>query len=118
MITLIFVVIVIVIVVVVVVFVVAERTRFIQQSIFTLSWLDRPSVSSLVIIYAFFPYWPTRSLYFCHPLYQHNTDTLMTVLKIVGTNNEDIGMINWFAVHPTSMNNTNHLVSGDHKVRQ
>ena len=42
----------------------------------------------------------------------------MTVLKIVGANNEDIGMINWFAVHPTSMNNTNHLVSGDHKVRQ
>jgi len=47
--------------------------------------------------------------------YKHNTDTLMTVLKIVGANNEDIGMINWFAVHPTSMNNTNHLVSGDHK---
>ena len=41
----------------------------------------------------------------------------MTVLKIVGANNEDIGMINWFAVHPTSMNNTNKLVSGDHKVR-
>jgi len=47
--------------------------------------------------------------------YKHNTDTLMTVLKIVGANNEDIGMINWFAVHPTSMNNTNKLVSGDHK---
>jgi len=47
--------------------------------------------------------------------YKHNTDTLMTVLKIVGANKEDIGMISWFAVHPTSMNNTNHLVSGDHK---
>ena len=25
------------------------------------------------------------------------------------------GVINWFAVHPTSMNNTNHLISGDNK---
>lgn len=47
--------------------------------------------------------------------YKHNTDTLMTVLKIVGENKEDIGMISWFAVHPTSMNNTNRLISGDHK---
>lgn len=47
--------------------------------------------------------------------YKHNTDTLMTVLKFVGANKEDIGMISWFAVHPTSMNNTNKLVSGDHK---
>ena len=26
-----------------------------------------------------------------------------------------MGVINWFAVHPTSMNNTNHLISGDNK---
>ena len=26
-----------------------------------------------------------------------------------------VGLINWFAVHPTSMNNTNHLISGDNK---
>ena len=26
-----------------------------------------------------------------------------------------MGIINWFAVHPTSMNNTNHLISGDNK---
>ena len=25
------------------------------------------------------------------------------------------GVINWFAVHPTSMNNTNQLISGDNK---
>lgn len=25
------------------------------------------------------------------------------------------GVINWFAVHPTSMNNTNKLISGDNK---
>ena len=29
--------------------------------------------------------------------------------------NEPMGVINWFAVHPTSMNNTNHLISGDNK---
>ena len=29
---------------------------------------------------------------------------------------EDVmGVINWFAVHPTSMNSTNHLISGDNK---
>ena len=28
---------------------------------------------------------------------------------------EPLGVINWFAVHPTSMNNTNHLISGDNK---
>ena len=28
---------------------------------------------------------------------------------------DPIGLINWFAVHPTSMNNTNRLVSGDNK---
>ena len=26
-----------------------------------------------------------------------------------------MGVINWFAVHPTSMNSTNHLISGDNK---
>ena len=29
--------------------------------------------------------------------------------------NEPMGVINWFAVHPTSMNNTNQLISGDNK---
>ena len=29
--------------------------------------------------------------------------------------NVPMGVINWFAVHPTSMNNTNHLISGDNK---
>jgi neutral ceramidase len=28
---------------------------------------------------------------------------------------EPMGAINWFAVHPTSMNNSNHLISGDNK---
>jgi len=28
---------------------------------------------------------------------------------------DPMGIINWFAVHPTSMNNTNKLISGDNK---
>ena len=27
-----------------------------------------------------------------------------------------LGVLNWYAVHPTSMNNTNHLISSDNKV--
>ena len=32
-----------------------------------------------------------------------------------GLTDKPLGVINWFAVHPTSMNNTNHLISGDNK---
>ena len=32
-----------------------------------------------------------------------------------GSTDKPLGVINWFAVHPTSMNNTNHLISGDNK---
>jgi len=48
-------------------------------------------------------------------LYQYDTDKNMTVVKFVSENGTDIGMLNWFAVHATSMNNTNHLISGDNK---
>lgn len=39
----------------------------------------------------------------------------MVQLKIVKANGDNsvIGAIQWFAVHPTSMNNTNCLVSSD-----
>ncbi|CAG9858927.1 unnamed protein product [Phyllotreta striolata] len=46
--------------------------------------------------------------------YKHNTDTEMVQLKIVrNSDNKVIGALNWFAVHPTSMNNTNCLLSSD-----
>lgn len=45
----------------------------------------------------------------------NDTDHEMVVLKMVGTEGNDIGMIDWFAVHCTSMNNTNELISGDNK---
>lgn len=37
----------------------------------------------------------------------------MVQLKFVDTNEKPIGMISWFAVHPTSMNYTNKLISSD-----
>ncbi|CAH2009711.1 unnamed protein product [Acanthoscelides obtectus] len=46
--------------------------------------------------------------------YQTNVDKTLTQMKIVSkADNKPIGAINWFAVHPTSMNNTNCLISSD-----
>lgn len=47
--------------------------------------------------------------------YKYNVDTEMVMLKFMGQNNNGIGMINWFPVHCTSMNNTNNLISSDNK---
>lgn len=48
--------------------------------------------------------------------YANDTDHAMTLLRIENSRTgEEIGMINWFAVHGTSLNNTNMLVSGDNK---
>ena len=48
--------------------------------------------------------------------YHSNVDTEFTQLKIVSSQtSEALGVINWFAVHPTSMNNTNRLISSDNK---
>lgn len=46
--------------------------------------------------------------------YENDTDRAMTLLKFSGEEG-DLGMINWFAVHPTSMTYNNRLISGDHK---
>jgi neutral ceramidase len=48
-------------------------------------------------------------------LYTGDTDLNMTVLRIDSAADKALGMFAWFAVHPTSMNNTNLLVSGDNK---
>lgn len=45
--------------------------------------------------------------------YQHDTDKTLTQMRFIDNHNNPIGVINWFAVHPTSMNNTNKLVSSD-----
>ena len=46
--------------------------------------------------------------------YADDTDKTMTLLKLV-RGDEEIGTINWFATHPTSMNFFNKLISGDNK---
>ncbi|XP_066205442.1 neutral ceramidase isoform X1 [Saccopteryx leptura] len=45
--------------------------------------------------------------------YSSNTDKEMLVLKMVDLNGNDLGAISWFAIHPVSMNNSNHLVNSD-----
>ena len=47
--------------------------------------------------------------------YQHNVDKEMVLLRLQDENGKDVGSINFFAVHGTSMMNNNHLVSGDNK---
>lgn len=39
----------------------------------------------------------------------------MQILKFVKQDGQPIGIFTWFAVHCTSMNNSNRLVSGDNK---
>ena len=46
--------------------------------------------------------------------YAENTNTEMIILKFVDDSGE-IGLLNWYALHPTAMNFYNHLISGDHK---
>uniref|UniRef100_A0A8D0MLJ9 Neutral ceramidase n=1 Tax=Sus scrofa TaxID=9823 RepID=A0A8D0MLJ9_PIG len=45
--------------------------------------------------------------------YSSNTDKEMLLLKMVDLNGDDLGLISWFAIHPVSMNNSNHLVNSD-----
>lgn len=47
--------------------------------------------------------------------YNANVDHTMFVLKMIDGNKKPLGMISWFAVHCTSMNNTNELISSDNK---
>lgn len=47
--------------------------------------------------------------------YDSNTDKTMTLLKFIGTDGDEIGMLNWYAVHPDSIGPDNHLISSDNK---
>ncbi|RJP39852.1 MAG: alkaline ceramidase [Desulfobacteraceae bacterium] len=47
--------------------------------------------------------------------YAADTDKTMVLLKFVTSAGREIGALNWFAVHPTSLGNTNRLISGDNK---
>jgi len=48
-------------------------------------------------------------------LYNSNTDKSMTLLKFVNLSGAEIGMVNWYAVHPTSVGPKNKLITGDNK---
>lgn len=53
-------------------------------------------------------------LLFFYFRYQYNVDKDITQLKFVSSLDKKLrGVINWFPVHPTSMNNTNTLISSD-----
>ncbi|XP_057164540.1 neutral ceramidase isoform X2 [Ursus arctos] len=45
--------------------------------------------------------------------YSSNTDKEMVVLRMEDLNGAELGLISWFAIHPVSMNNSNHLVNSD-----
>lgn len=45
--------------------------------------------------------------------YEHDTDKTFTQLKFIRSDGLPMGVITWYAVHATSMNNTNKLVSSD-----
>jgi neutral ceramidase len=47
--------------------------------------------------------------------YTHDTDKTITLLRLQGSDGTEVGSINWFAVHNTSMSNENRLISGDNK---
>uniref|UniRef100_A0A646QF66 Neutral ceramidase n=1 Tax=Hemiscolopendra marginata TaxID=943146 RepID=A0A646QF66_9MYRI len=47
--------------------------------------------------------------------YADDVDKEMYLLKLTDLQGNEIGMVNWFAVHAVSMNNTNKLISSDNK---
>lgn len=47
--------------------------------------------------------------------YIGNTDTEMTLIRFDANSGKSLGLINWFPIHGTSMNNKNHLINGDNK---
>lgn len=51
-----------------------------------------------------------RNLYF---RYAYNVDKEMVQLKFVSAEEKPLGVINWYAIHGTSMNSSNCLVTSD-----
>ena len=45
--------------------------------------------------------------------YEHDVDKELTQLRFIDEEGNIMGVFNWYAVHATSMNNTNKLVSSD-----
>jgi neutral ceramidase len=47
--------------------------------------------------------------------YAHDTDKRMTLLRLTKDSGVEVGLINWFAVHATSMGMEHRFISGDNK---
>lgn len=47
--------------------------------------------------------------------YAYDVDKQMTLIRFDRLDGTPIGMINWFPIHGVSMNNKNHLITGDNK---
>ena len=47
--------------------------------------------------------------------YDGNTDKTFTLIRLVAESGEEIGMINWFGVHPDSIGPDNTLITSDNK---
>lgn len=47
--------------------------------------------------------------------YDGNTDKTFTLLRFVGASGEELGMVNWFGVHPDSIGPDNTLITSDNK---
>ena len=47
--------------------------------------------------------------------YADSVDKEMTVLRLEDTHGNELGMINWFALHATNIGNQNELITGDNK---
>ncbi|KAJ9531870.1 hypothetical protein QJQ45_022019 [Haematococcus lacustris] len=47
--------------------------------------------------------------------YADDRDTVMSLVRVEDAQGRGLGLLNWFAVHCTSLNNTNRLISGDNK---
>lgn len=76
---------------------------------FNVGQLFNSSISRSPTAYANNPTWE-KDMY-----KDGNTDKNMTLLRLEDENGNELGSINWFAVHGTSMNHSNKLVSGDNK---
>jgi Neutral/alkaline non-lysosomal ceramidase, N-terminal len=47
--------------------------------------------------------------------YEYDVDKNTTLIRVQKEDGTDVGVLQWFSVHGTSMNNTNSLISGDNK---
>eukprot|EP01112_Ceratiomyxa_fruticulosa_P008704 TRINITY_DN2257_c0_g1_i1.p1 TRINITY_DN2257_c0_g1~~TRINITY_DN2257_c0_g1_i1.p1 ORF type:complete len:572 (+),score=125.15 TRINITY_DN2257_c0_g1_i1:57-1718(+) len=78
------------------------------QILLNKDWLDNSNINRSPTSYLYNP--PAE-----RAQYLWDVDKNITVLRLEDETGTPLGSITWFAVHCTSMNNTNELISSDHK---